>query len=48
MAEQNSLENILKKINVISFMKEKIKFNANATLLMDKLIIELEGCEYDD
>ena len=43
--EKNKLETILNKINIISNIKEKIKFNANATLLMDKLIIELEGCE---
>lgn len=43
--EENKLEVLLKKINVISSLIEKIEFNANATLLVDKLIIELEGCE---
>ena len=43
--EKNDLKTILNKINVLSNIEEKIKFNANATLLMDKLIIELEGCE---
>lgn len=45
IGEKNELETILNKINIISNIKEKTKFNANATLLMDKLIIELEGCE---
>ena len=43
--EKNDLKTILNKINVLSNIEEKIKFNANATLLIDKLIIELEGCE---
>ncbi len=40
-----------KKVEEFSFKqevednKEKIKFNVNSNLLMDKLIIELEGCE---
>ena len=42
---KNKLEIIIKKINIIANLKEKIKYNANATLLVDKLIIELEGCE---
>ena len=29
-------------------LKEKIKFNVNNNLLMDKLLIELERCEKDD
>lgn len=41
----NELEQILYKINLISILKEKIKFNANATLLLDKLVISLEGCD---
>lgn len=34
---------ISKKIEIITQLKEKIKANANLNLLMDKLIIELEG-----
>ena len=37
--------NIINKINVIMELREKIKFNINNNLLMDKLIIQLEGCE---
>ena len=45
ISQKNELKALLNKINIISTLKEKIKFNANATLLLDKLIIELEGCE---
>ena len=45
MEQNNTLKVLLEKINVIAELKEKIKFNANATLLLDKLVIELEGCE---
>ena len=47
-----SIENIFKyqtqydisnKIELITIYKEKIKLNSNLNLLMDKLIIELEG-----
>ena len=44
-SEKNSLDVITSKINVIMNLMEKIKFNVNVNLLMDKLIIELEGCE---
>lgn len=43
--EKNIIEAITSKINVIMNLREKIKFNINNNLLMDKLIIELEGCE---
>ena len=43
--EKNSLDAITSKINVIMNLMEKIKFNVNSNMLMDKLIIELEGCE---
>ena len=36
--------NISKKINVIIDLKEKIKYNINTNLLMDKLLMEFEGC----
>ena len=43
--EKNSLGVITNKINVIMDLREKIKFNINSNMLMDKLMIELEGCE---
>ena len=43
--QKNKIEAITSKINVIMNLREKIKFNINNNLLMDKLIIELEGCE---
>ena len=43
--EKNNLDEITSKINVIMDLREKIKFNVNNNLLMDKLIIELERCE---
>lgn len=45
IAKKNSLENIMHKINVIIDLREKIKFNVNSNLLIDKLIIDLEGSE---
>ena len=46
--EKNNLDEITSKINVIMDLREKIKFNVNNNLLMDKLIIELERCEKND
>ena len=43
--EKNKLDEITSKINVIMDLREKIKFNINNNLLMDKLIIELGRCE---
>lgn len=43
--QKNNLNEITDKINVIMDLREKIKFNVNSNLLMDKLIIQLEGCE---
>ena len=43
--EKNSLDEITSKINVIMDLREKIKFNVNSNLLMDKLIIELGRCD---
>lgn len=40
--ENNSIENINKKIQIILQTKEKAKLNANANLLIDKLIIDLK------
>ena len=48
IAKKNKIDVIIAKINVIMNLKEKIKFNINNNLLMDKLLIELEGCEQDD
>ena len=41
-------DTVVDKINVIMDLREKIKFNINNNLLMDKLIIELEGCEINE
>lgn len=43
--EKNNLDEITSKINVIMDLREKIKFNVNSNLLMDKLIIELGRCD---
>jgi len=43
--EKNDINSIISKINVIMDLREKIKFNMNSNLLMDKLIIELERCD---
>lgn len=48
VVQKNKIDVIISKINVIMSLKEKIKFNINNNLLMDKLLIELEGCEQDD
>ncbi len=45
LVEKNSLDEITSKMNVIMDLRENIKFNVNNNMLMDKLIIELEGCE---
>lgn len=43
--EKNNLDKITSKINVIMDLREKIKFNINNNLLMDKLIIEFGRCD---
>lgn len=43
ITEQNKIKELCNKINIISKQKQNIKYNANTNLLMDKLIIELEG-----
>lgn len=40
---KNEIDIICNKINILTEFKEKIKYNANAKLLMDKLVITLEG-----
>ena len=42
---KSNIVNISKKINIIIDLKEKIKYNINSNLLMDKLLISFEGCE---
>ncbi len=43
IASKNDLKTICHKLNAITIMKEKIKYNANTNLIVDKLIINLEG-----
>ena len=39
---KNNIDRLIEKINVILKLKDLIKYNVNASLLMDKLILELE------
>lgn len=41
--ENNTTRQLCKKINILLKAKENIKYNANINLLIDKLIIDLEG-----
>ena len=43
ISKKNTITEICDKLNILTDFKEKIKYNANAKLLMDKLIITLEG-----
>ena len=43
IAKKNDLKKLCKKINVVIKQKQNIRYNANINLLMDKLIIDLEG-----
>lgn len=43
IAQNNQIEQLCQKISKIIELKNRIKYNANTALLMDKLIIELEG-----
>ena len=43
ISQKNTTEEICYKLKVLTEFKEKLKYNANASLFMDKLIIELEG-----
>ena len=43
ISKNNNLQTLSNKLKIISEFKEKIKYNANTNLLMDKLIITLEG-----
>lgn len=48
IATQSNVKTLCKKINVILETKEKIKNNANTVLVLDKLILKLEGAEQYD
>lgn len=48
VCKNNSMDELINKINVIIDLRKKIKFNINSNLLMDKLIISLEGCVKND
>lgn len=41
----NTISILYKKINVIIETKDKVNFNTNASLLIDKMILELERCD---
>lgn len=43
ISEKNTIKEICGKINVVIKLKETIKYNVNLNLIMDKLIIELDG-----
>ena len=47
IAQQNSLEMINQKIQILLHTKENVKLNANANLLIDKLIIDLKRGNLD-
>ena len=44
ISSKNTINTIIKKINVIIDLQSKIKYNINNNLLLDKLIIELGRC----
>ena len=48
VCKNNRIEELINKINVIIDLRKKFKFNINSNLLMDKLIISLEGCVEND
>lgn len=43
IAEKNSISQIIQKLNAINRSRQNIVFNANLNLLMDKLILDMEG-----
>lgn len=45
ISNQNTISNLNKKIQILLKTKDKINYNINSQLLMDKLIIELERCD---
>ena len=42
IVNKNNINNLLDKINIVLELKDLIKYNINTSLLMDKLILELE------
>ena len=42
ITNKNDIDKLIEKINVILKLKDLIKYNVNTSLLMDKLILELE------
>lgn len=47
ISENNSIDQIRKKINGINSCIERLKYNPNIKLLIDKLIIEMSGVEIE-
>lgn len=45
LVNKNTVRKLTKKISVLIKTKDKINFNVNSQLLIDKLIIELERCD---
>jgi DNA polymerase-3 subunit delta' len=45
VAQKNSVLSLCKKLEILLDLSEKIKFNVNATMLMDKLVIDLMEVE---
>ena len=43
VARKHTLNQICNKLNILVKTKQKIKYNANMNLIMDKLIIDMEG-----
>lgn len=43
ISKKNTIEQIIKKINILLESKNNINFNANINLLIDKLIIDMDG-----
>ena len=45
ISKNNTIHSITNKINILIKPKNKINFNTNTSLLIDKLILELERCD---
>lgn len=43
ISSKNNLKDLCTKLNIVINQKQNIRYNANTNLLMDKLIIDLEG-----
>ena len=43
ISKNNTIDELCQKINKLVELKDLIKYNINTSLLMDKLIISLEG-----